>query len=113
VSSFHTRLQEFRKAAGLSQGDAAKALGINRSYLSLVESGKRGVSSKMLRKFSQAYDIPYSSLLMARVSDLLATSGEYKIDIGKLSAPYRKEVLDFIQYQFWKQTLSDRKKEEE
>jgi transcriptional regulator with XRE-family HTH domain len=48
----------------VSQSDLAKKIGISRSYLSEIESGKKTPSIHILNKYSDVFDIPPSSLLL-------------------------------------------------
>ena len=48
----------------LSQVDAAERLGLSKSYVSEIEKGDKNVSMATLQKFSDAFDIPMSSLLL-------------------------------------------------
>lgn len=57
------RLQRARLAAGLSQANVASTLGIPRPAVSLIESGRRSVSSVELAKLARLYGKPASSFL--------------------------------------------------
>ena len=46
-----------------NQTEMANALGISKSYLSEIEKGDKNVSISLLEKYSQALNIPMSSLL--------------------------------------------------
>lgn len=48
----------------LSQADAAERLGLSKSYVSEIEKGDKNVSMATLQKYSDAFDIPMSSLLL-------------------------------------------------
>lgn len=48
----------------LSQVDAAERLGLSKSYVSEIEKGDKNVSMATLQKYSEAFDIPMSSLLL-------------------------------------------------
>lgn len=48
----------------LSQVDAAERLGLSKSYVSEIEKGDKNVSLAVLQKYSDAFDIPLSSLLL-------------------------------------------------
>ncbi|OBT09909.1 transcriptional regulator [Shewanella sp. UCD-FRSSP16_17] len=45
------------------QTDLAKELGISKSYLSEIESGKKPITFELLNKYSDIFDIPVSSLV--------------------------------------------------
>lgn len=48
----------------INQSQLAEKLGISRSYLSEIESGKKAPSIELLDKYSGIFDIPPSSLLL-------------------------------------------------
>lgn len=56
----------------VSQGTAAKELGYTANYLSLIETGDRTPSMKMLTRAQAYYDVPMSVLL----HDCQAKEGE-------------------------------------
>lgn len=58
-----TRLREARVAAGFSQSDVARETGLSRPAISLIESGKRAVSSVELAEFVRLYRVSYDTLL--------------------------------------------------
>lgn len=47
----------------LKQVDAACSLGVSKSYLSEIESGKKEPSLDLLKKYSDSFSIPLSSIL--------------------------------------------------
>jgi transcriptional regulator with XRE-family HTH domain len=53
-----------RTAAGLRQTDLAERVGVTPSYLSLVESGRRSPSLRLLRRTSEALRIPLGLFLL-------------------------------------------------
>ena len=48
----------------INQSQLAERLGISRSYLSEIESGKKTPSIELLDKYSSIFDIPPSSILL-------------------------------------------------
>jgi DNA-binding XRE family transcriptional regulator len=60
---FVERLREARKRAGLTQVDAAKALGRRQTYISKCESGERRVDIVELGEFASLYRRPLSFFL--------------------------------------------------
>jgi len=48
----------------INQSQLAEKLGISRSYLSEIESGKKVASIDLLEKYAEIFDIPPSSLLL-------------------------------------------------
>ena len=57
-------IRELRKKAGLSQIDFAVAVGIDRSYLSEIENGKRNLTVMLLQNIA--------TILSVKIEDLLA-----------------------------------------
>lgn len=92
-----TRLREAREYVGLLQEEVATALGIPRTSLSALESGKRKVSGVELRRLARLYRRPVGWLL-----------GEEDVDLGEveplfrataqLSEQDREQVLRFAEF---------------
>lgn len=74
-----TRLRTAREMAGLSQGQAAKRLGMHRPTISEIESGRRNVKSDELSKFAKLYKIEILWIAEGKVN-------ENKIDSSILAA---------------------------
>src|SRR5688572_25356608 len=47
----------------LKQNEAAKKLGISKSYLSELEAGEKKPTLQLIESYSKAFDIPTSSIL--------------------------------------------------
>jgi len=60
---FGTRVKELRLAAGHSQESFAFHCGIDRTYISSVERGRRNVSLKNIERIAKALDIDIASLM--------------------------------------------------
>jgi transcriptional regulator with XRE-family HTH domain len=60
---FGLRLRDLRRSRGLTQLDMAIAFGIDRSYISDIECGKKGISLATLEVISLGFNIPLSDLL--------------------------------------------------
>lgn len=56
-------LRIIRQYHEYKQIDLAKEIGISKSYLSEIESGKKPVTLELLNKYSVLFDIPVSSLV--------------------------------------------------
>lgn len=57
-------LKTIREIHQMQQSDLAERLGISKSHLSEVESGKKkNVSVELLKKYSEVFDIPASTFL--------------------------------------------------
>ncbi|MDF3606704.1 helix-turn-helix transcriptional regulator [Paracoccus sp. DMF-8] len=48
----------------LTQADVAERVGLSKSYVSEIESGDKNISLAVLEKYSTAFDIPMSSLML-------------------------------------------------
>jgi transcriptional regulator with XRE-family HTH domain len=48
----------------LAQVEAAHLIGLSKSYISEIESGQKKVSLEVLEKYSEAFKIPVSSLML-------------------------------------------------
>jgi transcriptional regulator with XRE-family HTH domain len=58
------RIRELRRRRGLSQEALADAAGLDRTYISSCERGKRNVSLLTLYRIAAALDVEPSALLM-------------------------------------------------
>jgi transcriptional regulator with XRE-family HTH domain len=54
------RLRAAREQAGLSQGQAAKKLNVQRPTISEIEAGRRKVTAEELPRFAEMYDVSVS-----------------------------------------------------
>lgn len=57
------RIREARRMAGLSQGQVAKMLGLQRPSVTEIESGNRAVSAEELAKLAEIFEVSTSWLL--------------------------------------------------
>jgi transcriptional regulator with XRE-family HTH domain len=57
------RIKEARRMAGLSQGQVAKMLNLQRPSVSEMESGNRAVSAEELSKLAEIFEVSTSWLL--------------------------------------------------
>ena len=57
------RIREARRMAGLSQGQVAKMLGLQRPSVTEIESGNRAVSAEELAKLAEVFEVSTSWLL--------------------------------------------------
>jgi len=74
-----SRLRSAREMAGLSQGQAAKRLGLHRPTISEIEAGRRNVKSDELSQFANLYGVEISWITEGKVN-------EDKIDQSILAA---------------------------
>ena len=59
---FGFRVKELRKSCGLSQEKFALQIGMDRTYLASIESGKRNVSLENIYKIAQGFKISLEEL---------------------------------------------------
>ena len=57
------KIRTLREAKGFSQDDLACRVGINRSYLSGIENGKRNLTIDILTRLADVLEISLSELL--------------------------------------------------
>jgi transcriptional regulator with XRE-family HTH domain len=57
-------LKQIRLFHKLNQKELAEKLKVSKSYISEIESSKKSVSMDMLKKYSDVFSIPPSSLLL-------------------------------------------------
>jgi len=73
------RIREARELSGLSQGQAAKKLGMHRPTISEIEAGRRNVKADELQSFADLYGVEISWLANEAI-------GEEKVDRAILAA---------------------------
>ena len=93
------RLKEAREYLGLSQQEAASAINISRSAISLIENGQRKVDLIELKNFSKLYQRAISfftddEIKLPKISEL---SGLQRATKG-LSRNDVREVLKFAEF---------------
>ena len=63
AATIPARLRAAREAAGLSQGQVAKLMGMHRPTISEMEAGNRKISAEELAKLADLYDTKVAWLL--------------------------------------------------
>ena len=58
-----SRIRDARRLAGLSQGQVAKMLGLQRPSVTEIESGNRAVAAEELAKLAEIFDVSVTWLL--------------------------------------------------
>lgn len=98
--SLGNRLREAREYLGLSQDEVAKAIGLTRSAVSLVESGQRKVDAIELKKFAAVYQRPVTDFTgeMEVASSLPTSVAHLARTANKLSEGDRAELLRFAEF---------------
>lgn len=56
-------IKRIRVKKGMTQGDICRKLGMDRSYMSAIESGKKNVTIAVLDKLANALDVPVNNLI--------------------------------------------------
>lgn len=87
----------------MNQADVAAHVGISKSYVSEIESGNKKVSMDLLEKYSVAFNVPMSSLMLfaERVDE-----NQFSEDVRMYVAEKTIKMLD------WIETISGEHKEE-
>ena len=68
-----TRIRELRASFGYTQETAAELLGVERSYISRIESGTKGCSVDLFMRLSELYRVPLDYLLCGKKETRLET----------------------------------------
>ena len=86
-------IQQLRIRHGYTQDEFAKALNIDRSYLSRIESGKKGCSVDLLIQLSDVFNISIDYIVMGKVRSTLleaASKEQMKNDVEALISSLEK-----------------------
>lgn len=67
---FGENLRKFRKKEGLSQEQLAEQAGVSAKHIGALETGVSFVSSDLLEKFSELFNIPVSNFFMEKTEVL-------------------------------------------
>lgn len=60
------RIYQLRTQAGYTQGELASKLNIDRSFLSHIESGKKGCSVDLLVQFSEIFNVSLDYIALGK-----------------------------------------------
>lgn len=90
----HKALKLIRQFHELKQVDLADRIGISKSYLSELESGKKVISIDILNKYSEAFDIPVSSLVF--FSESIDSKGLLPISFKKMVAGKIINIMEWV-----------------
>lgn len=66
LTAFGVNLRDARNSARISQEELASLAGLDRTYISLLERGKRNPSLVCIGKLAQALKIPISDVFAAK-----------------------------------------------
>lgn len=93
------RLRAAREAAGLSQGQVAKLMGMHRPTVSEIESGNRKVSAEEISKLASLYDAKVTWLLGEAPDRASADDPKLQLaarELGKLKPDDLDRLLKLI-----------------
>lgn len=96
MGALHERIKEARTELHLSQDYVAKFLGINRTAIVEIESGKRKVSAEELGKLSELFQIPADELLHGRNTEMPVQM--FARRFGALDEADQQEILNLIEF---------------
>ena len=97
--SIGTKLKESREYLGISQDRAAQEIGINRSALSLIESGQRKLDSIELMSLARLYQRPIAYFTDQNFSvEPNPSAAVFARSLEKLSENDRKELERFAEF---------------
>ena len=60
---FGANLKKIRQEKNMSQGDICRSLGVDRAYISNLESGKRNPTLATIKRLADALGVPVDKLL--------------------------------------------------
>lgn len=104
MRALYERIKEARTELHLSQDYVAKILGVNRTAIVEIESGKRKVSADELSKFSELFQIPADELLNGRSTEMPVQM--FARRFGALDEADQQEILNLIEF---KRMMKERK----
>lgn len=96
MRALYERIKEARTELHLSQDYVAKFLGVNRTAIVEIESGKRKVSADELGKFSELFQIPADELLNGRSTEMPVQM--FARRFGALDEVDQQEILNLIEF---------------
>ena len=96
MRALYERIKEARTELHLSQDYVAKFLGVNRTAIVEIESGKRKVSADELGKFSELFQIPADELLNGRSTEMPVQM--FARRFGALDEANKQEILNLIEF---------------
>ncbi|MGH9946193.1 MAG: helix-turn-helix domain-containing protein [Pyrinomonadaceae bacterium] len=83
-----TRLVKFRKHSKQTQIQAARALGVSQTYLSLLEKGKRPLTDELRAKAVRAFHLPPTEVPLRNLADVSVVSdAQLASDLATLGYP--------------------------
>lgn len=80
-------LKSARQSANLTQEEAAAKLGLTQAYLSMVENGRRPVSSSLASLVRKVFKVPPTALPLDWEGPVRWTADDWKSELGALGYP--------------------------
>lgn len=96
MRALYERIKEARTELHLSQDYVARFLGVNRTAIVEIESGKRKVSAEELGKLSELFQIPADELLNGRNTEMPVQM--FARRFGTLDEADQQEILNLIEF---------------
>ena len=96
MRALYERIKEDRTELHLSQDYVAMFLGVKRTAIVEIESGKRKVSADELGKFSELFQIPADELLNRRSTEMPVQM--FARRFGALDEADQQEILNLIEF---------------
>lgn len=96
MSKINERIKKARTDLHLSQEYVANFLGVNRSAIVEIESGKRKVSAEELGKFGELFQIPTDELLHGKSVSMPVQMFARKF--ASLDEADQQEILNLIEF---------------
>ena len=96
MRALYERIKEARTELHLSQDYVAKFLGVNRTAIVEIESGKRKVSADELGKLCELFQIPADVLLNGRSTEMPVQM--FARRFGALDEADQQEILNLIEF---------------
>ena len=96
MRALYERIKEARTELHLSQDYVAKFLGVNRTAIVEIESGKRKVSADELGRLSELFQIPADELLNGRNTEMPVQM--FARRFGALDEADQQEILNLIEF---------------
>lgn len=92
------RLKQTRRYLNLTQEYVANLIGIHRTSLIAIESGKRTVKSEELKKFSEIYGRSVDELAYGRTDAANMNTQVFAREFNELSEQDQREILNLMEF---------------
>lgn len=96
MGAINQRIKKARTDLHVSQEYVARYLGVNRTAIVEIESGRRKVSADELGKFSELFQIPVDQLLYGKNTEMPVQT--FARRFGTLDEDDQQEILNLIEF---------------